>query len=664
MTTTSIARTPKLEIALSHARGRLPVFPVCAPIQDGTKCSASWHTHGPDYVGKTPLVKEWQNKATVDEAQIRKWWSEYPDANIGTPTQDTVTVDIDVRHDGFKSLERMEATHGPLNLTRTHETGTGGEHRIFANRSGLDLRNAAPLEGYPGIDVRANGGFILLPGSVHRSGKAYSLKVDLPVEDAQPWLIDLVVTSNHNNGHQQLVGADGELIPHGHHDAWLTSRAGGYRRNGDTEEIIADKLMLDFQRLENQDPAHPYTRDDALRIAKSIAKKPVGAPKKPEPEPKPDPKTWSVDALLDANLPDLTFRVADLIPDESLIVLAGRKKLGKTFMVLQLGTAVASGGLFLGKRCTKGTVLILALEDGERRLVRRIKQQKTPRNIPLRIKFQMEPLDKENGGLAQLKRWIEELKPCLVIIDTLAKALSHKLDQNSAGETAEIVNALHTMTVQYHLSIILIAHHGKMAYGDAGMDIRGSSAIPGATDGNFGLYRQDTDYFFKGESRDIEEFNLKIYLDKEETWCWQLLGDTKQVLQQMAQQAVLDALAVLGEADVSQIASEAALDRSTIRARCKSMRDAGLLSFRKDKKKLLYKANSDKSPTTPTHPTGYTTPTSPTVHNASVGLVGHDGLFAGPSLKPATPCQECGTVAWDRTPEGDWYCTKCAEVKQ
>lgn len=57
---------------------------------------------------------------------------------------------------------------------------------------------------------------------------------------------------------------------------------------------------------------------------------------------------------------------------EGLTVLAGRPKLGKSWLALDLAIAVATGGAALGStKVGQGDVLYLALEDNERRLCRR-----------------------------------------------------------------------------------------------------------------------------------------------------------------------------------------------------------------------------------------------------------------------------------------------------
>src|SRR5436190_17685404 len=85
------------------------------------------------------------------------------------------------------------------------------------------------------------------------------------------------------------------------------------------------------------------------------------------------------DIVTAAELADMIFPPVSYVVDgyiaEGLTILAGRPKAGKSWLALNFGTAVASGGVALGSvRVEVGDVLYLALEDNRRRLKQRLKQ--------------------------------------------------------------------------------------------------------------------------------------------------------------------------------------------------------------------------------------------------------------------------------------------------
>lgn len=314
--------------------------------------------------------------------------------------------------------------------------------------------------------------------------------------------------------------------------------------------------------------------------------------------------------LLNKDLKPLDFMVEDTFISAGTGVIAGRKKAHKSFMGTQLSASIASGGLFLGKKVMKrGKVVHMALEDGERRTQSRLKMQGIPAGLDITY-FYTWPCLNTDDGLKQFKDMLSELQPNFVVIDTLAKVLSGRADQNSAGEMAEFGNLIHDIALQNDCFILFIAHHGKglqINTRDPGFDIRGSSAIPGSTDINIGLYRnEDGTYDLMGEGRDIPEFEMRIKFDKELTWCWQFEGEAQDVRRIQAEKSIIDAMVTLGgeNIEVQHIADEAELSRSNVQTHLKRMRDyeIPLVEFKVGKfNKILYSLTSLTSLTTTHH---------------------------------------------------------------
>jgi hypothetical protein len=113
---------------------------------------------------KTPLTQHGFKDATTDPDLIRSWWTQWPDALVGVPTgarNGFDALDIDPRHDGDKwyqeNLRRLPAT-------RAHQTRGGGLHLLYKSRPGL-RGSAGTLA--PGIDVRAEGGYVIWWSALH-----------------------------------------------------------------------------------------------------------------------------------------------------------------------------------------------------------------------------------------------------------------------------------------------------------------------------------------------------------------------------------------------------------------------------------------------------------------------------------------------------------------
>ena len=117
---------------------------------------------------KSPLTKHGFKDASADEQVINNWWNKHPDANIGLPTgkvNNLVVVDVDVKNDagGIDSLKQLQDECGKFD-TRVVHTPSGGLHFYFSYPQGVDtIKNRTNMK--PGIDIRADGGYVIAPGS-------------------------------------------------------------------------------------------------------------------------------------------------------------------------------------------------------------------------------------------------------------------------------------------------------------------------------------------------------------------------------------------------------------------------------------------------------------------------------------------------------------------
>lgn len=122
--------------------------------------------------GKHPRTPRGHLNASSDPAQIAEWWRRWPAANIGVACGPSriVVVDVDPRNDGDASLSRLEAEHGELPDTPRVVTGGGGAHYIYAAPDVPRVR-CGTIAG--GVDVKAEGGYIVAAPSDHASGGHY-----------------------------------------------------------------------------------------------------------------------------------------------------------------------------------------------------------------------------------------------------------------------------------------------------------------------------------------------------------------------------------------------------------------------------------------------------------------------------------------------------------
>lgn len=170
------------EAAARYASKALPIFPLHW-ITSAGKCSCG----GPDCrsPGKHPLTIKGVKDASADAAMVANWWQRWPEANIGLamgPTSGLFAVDIDPRNGGDVTLEDLEREHGRFPDTLIADTGGGGTHYLFR----FDQARRLPGKLGKGIDIKGDGGYIVVEPSNHASGGRYQWRAEAdPLEGAE-----------------------------------------------------------------------------------------------------------------------------------------------------------------------------------------------------------------------------------------------------------------------------------------------------------------------------------------------------------------------------------------------------------------------------------------------------------------------------------------------
>lgn len=239
-----------LDIALSLAQRGFRLFP-----QDRNK---------------RPLLKGWPEEASSDPERIRDWARQHPTGNFAVATgkrSGILVLDVDVKggQDGLKELEELELFVN-FEPTYTVRTPSGGLHRYFRYPATAEKVLSRPLQGHPGLEIKADGGCITLPGSFYKDGREYVLVEDRELAECPAALLSLIQASAPEAGPAPLPH-DLETIPRGERNVYLTRRAGELRRKGwKRQEILAALASLNQERC---DP--PLPEEELRGIAGSIS---------------------------------------------------------------------------------------------------------------------------------------------------------------------------------------------------------------------------------------------------------------------------------------------------------------------------------------------------------------------------------------------------------
>jgi hypothetical protein len=232
---------------------------------------------------------------------------------------------------------------------------------------------------------------------------------------------------------------------------------------------------------------------------------------------------------------------------EGCALLAGRPKLGKSWLALEIGLAVARGSTCLGNLlCEQGDVLFLALEDNERRLQRRIdKILGTFADWPQAFQYATEWPRAEQGGVTRIQEWLEAAaSPRLVVLDVLAMFRPMRSDRESSYEgDYRSLKELQALAGRFGVAILVVHHTRKSGAesGDAVEKISGTLGLAAAGDAFLVLDRDAQGATLVGRGRDVEEIEFAVDFDAA-TCRWKVLGKAGDVRRSDERKAILNVL--------------------------------------------------------------------------------------------------------------------------
>lgn len=233
-----------LEAALRYASKDMPIFPL-------------------EPQGKLPIVK-WGSEATTDPEQIQAWWQQNPNYNIGLVTgakSGIAVVDLD-SEEALARGSKLGLPVGP-----TVKTGRGFHYYCQYSDGVRNFQKRADL---PEIDLRAEGGYVVAPPSVHENGEQYAWFAgkgldDLSLPPLPEWLLpkapeDKVPAKDLAAG-----------VPEGQRNNALVRLVGSWLHEG----ISYDDVILNAEKW-NQQNSPPLEQKEVLKTVNSIYKKEHG----------------------------------------------------------------------------------------------------------------------------------------------------------------------------------------------------------------------------------------------------------------------------------------------------------------------------------------------------------------------------------------------------
>jgi DNA-directed RNA polymerase specialized sigma24 family protein len=418
--------TSNLETAIALARAGLLIFPALVQKQPGR-----------DIWSKRPALKNWREIASSDYEQLQKWWSWQPDAlpGIELGRSGLIVIDTD-RHggaDGIQNFDDLVSRHEPLPSHPIVET-PAGRHHIFAQPSPRLGNRTGALP--PGIDVRGAGGWVVAPGAVRSDLAAWRpLKgtplltdvyphnipvlpewLDAMISDAGPSVLHSARTTTSRNEQKYAQAALerrseelAQTVP-GCRNSSLNTAAfamGGMVARGWIEE---DRVRRHLERACHE---NRLVTDDGLPSVLATLTSGLTAGAKTPHRDLSDITVKSAQRLLlkpvdlkdflALDIPPRQFLLEELLQERSLTMIYSWRGLGKTWVSLALGLAIASGSSFLKWKATDARrVLHVCGEMPAEDLQARLKLLMSSEEIPAAGFFRILSADQHENGIPDL----------------------------------------------------------------------------------------------------------------------------------------------------------------------------------------------------------------------------------------------------------------------
>lgn len=409
---------------------------------------------------KRPYTPDGFKSGTTDPEQIARWWSDHPGALVGVPTGTTsglLVIDIDP-----EGAEWYVTNFDRLRAGRIHKTKRG--HHLFFRMPNADVR-CSTSKVAPGVDVRANGGYVVWwPAS---GLEAVGDLVD--VSDPPKWLLDLLLPKTTTK-----TNVVNSTIPDGQRNATLASLAGTMRRRGVNADEITVALLATNSARCNPPLPEPEVRGIGASIGMYEPAQPVSL--------QDFRRGFRLVRAGDLKPRPLDWLVAGLFERDTVLQIFGDPGSAKSFMALDLACCIAAGTEYHGRTTKQGPAVYIAGE-GFNGLARRLRAWSVRNGIdldglPLHVST-APALMTDPVSLTGVMAAVDDIgeTPALIVVDTLARNFGPG-DENNTQDMTGFVRACDELRIAYHCTVALVHHSG---HGDKSRS-RGSSVLHGAVD--------------------------------------------------------------------------------------------------------------------------------------------------------------------------------------
>jgi len=269
--------------------------------------------------------------------------------------------------------------------------------------------------------------------------------------------------------------------------------------------------------------------------------------------------------------------VPGLLIEGGVAILAGRPKIGKSWLALQIANAISEGTPLFGREIERGEVLYLALEDSLRRLKSRSDLLGSLWSAKLRFFTEWAKGREALDAIGDLLEYIGVGTVRLCVVDVVARIFPTEADHNDYGVVGDYLAGFQQLSSKFKTAFLLIHHYGKAAREDFVDGIIGSTAYSSTTDTVLGLKRArgTQEAVLAATGRDIEEQELALSFSL--PGGWKCEGSARDVMLSQERRQIVDLLSKEGALAPKEIALHLDSTSDRVRQLLFKMKNAGLV---------------------------------------------------------------------------------------
>jgi RecA-family ATPase len=261
---------------------------------------------------------------------------------------------------------------------------------------------------------------------------------------------------------------------------------------------------------------------------------------------------------------------------DGLTMIVAKPKAGKSWLMLQCAVDIAGGPAVNGVTALDhGPVLYGAFEEPAARTMGRLRKLAPAGDWAKNLHFVYDLLPLMGGGADQLRALVEQLRPRMVVLDTLTALIKGGGKRESdvfRSQYAE-VSVVRKLAEDFHTAFVLV-HHARKGMADTAIEsVAGTGGIAAAVDTLWCLKRKpEGEATLEVVGREAEEKTYALKFDQQ-PFGWSVLGDDAAQLLNAERRQVLELLREEGALSPAQIAAELAKARPAVRMLLKRMRE-------------------------------------------------------------------------------------------